>query len=107
MWFAAMTKPSHAQNTYFHRDPFLNRRGDIRLSSRGASSRVAFLAVKRDGRCVSLRIGYTKVTICLDKTSFIQSIIKFHPARHDVSLAPPRWFADDGKSAGGLMLELY
>jgi hypothetical protein len=43
-----MTEPSHAQNTYFHRDPFLNRRGDIRLSSRGASSRVALLAVKRE-----------------------------------------------------------
>jgi hypothetical protein len=33
-----MTKPSHAQNTYFHRDPFTNRRGDVRLSSRGAYS---------------------------------------------------------------------
>ena len=38
-----MTKPSHAQNTYFHRDPFLDRRGNIRLSSRGA-----LLAVKRE-----------------------------------------------------------
>jgi hypothetical protein len=35
---AAMTKPSHAQNTYFHRDPFSNRRGDVRPSSRGAYS---------------------------------------------------------------------
>lgn len=43
--FAAMTKPSHAQNTYFHRDPFPNRRGDVRLSSRGAFSPSVVLVV--------------------------------------------------------------
>jgi hypothetical protein len=48
-----MTKPSHAQNTYFYRDPFPIRRGDVRLSSRDAFSPsvvlvVPLLAVKRE-----------------------------------------------------------
>jgi len=38
-------KPSNAQDTYFQRDPFPIRRGDVRLSSRDAFSSSVILVV--------------------------------------------------------------
>ena len=49
-----MTKPSHAQNTYFHRDPFPHRRGDVRLSSRGAFSPSVVPVVVPDGEVIAV-----------------------------------------------------